>query len=156
VPYELVQVGANWQPFFMTLAQWALLTAPSQDDGPHQIPMPGTDLQCTAHKDSGRPAKIVLYRPAPEDDTLPRRVGVQIDRKMKRIPRYKEEGHTTILLIETQDIALMNQYKMLEAVRTAIGGQLPDGLDQIWYAEAGGHVFMDFTGPISRGDDVIE
>ena len=27
---------------------------------------------------------------------------------------------------------------------------------RLWYAEAGGHVFFDFTGPITRGDDVIE
>jgi hypothetical protein len=32
----------------------------------------------------------------------------------------------------------MNQYKMLEAVREAVGGKMPEGLDQIWYAEAGG------------------
>jgi hypothetical protein len=50
----------------------------------------------------------------------------------------------------------MNQYKMLEAVRTAVGGKMPEGLDQLWYAEAGGHVFFDFTGPINQGTDMID
>lgn len=50
----------------------------------------------------------------------------------------------------------MNQHKLLEAVRRAIDGKMPRGLDQIWYSEADGHVFFDFTGPIVRGDDIIE
>jgi hypothetical protein len=33
---------------------------------------------------------------------------------------------------------------------------MPEGLDQLWYAEAGGHVFFDFTGPINQGTDVID
>ena len=56
---------------------------------------------------------------------------------------------------ETQDIALMNQYKMLEAVREAVGGKMPDGLDQIWYSEVGGYVFFDFTQAITTGSDEL-
>jgi hypothetical protein len=156
VPYELVQVGSDWQSSLIILAHWALLTSPNLPDGPHEIPIPNTGLGCTAFKDSTRPAKIVLYRPAPNDDTLPDRVGEQIARKMKKISACKADGHTTVLILETQDVALMNQYKMLEAVRTSIGGIMPKGLDQLWYAEAGGHVFFDLTGPITRGDDIID
>ena len=114
---------------------------------------PGTGLNCICDKDSNRPAKIVLYRPAPHDHTLARRVREQIEQKMKKILRYKEEGHTTVLILETRDSALMNQHKLLEAVRTAIDGKMPRGLDQIWYSEANGYLFFDFTGPITRGDD---
>jgi hypothetical protein len=49
----------------------------------------------------------------------------------------------------------MNQYKMLEAVRTAVGGKMPEGLDQVWFTEARGQVFFDFTGPITTGSDVL-
>jgi hypothetical protein len=75
---------------------------------------------------------------------------------MEKLLRYKTDGHTTVLILETRDSALMNQYKMLEAVRTAAGGKLPEGLDSLWYAEAGGHVFFDLTGPVITGSDVIE
>lgn len=156
VPYELVQVGGDWQSYFMTIAHWALVTSPGLPNGVHQIPIAGTGLECTADKDANREPKIVLYRPAPQDDTLVARVGEQITRKMKKLPKYKVDGYTTVLLIESQDNALMNQHKMLEAVRTAIAGKMPEALDQIWYAEAGGYVFFDFTGPIMRGDDMID
>jgi hypothetical protein len=156
IPYELVQVGGDWQSHFLALASWVVLTAPTLPDGNHQISIPGTALECVAVKDSAMPAKVVLYRPAPDDDTLPLRVGEQITRKMEKLVRYKAEGHTTVLILETQDNALMNQHKMLEAARMALGGQMPSGLDRLWYAEAGGHVFFDFTGPITAGHDIIE
>ncbi len=74
---------------------------------------------------------------------------------MKKLGRYKADGNTTVLIVETQDIALMNQHKMLEAVREAVGGKMPEGLDQIWYAEAGGYVFFDFTQAITTGSDEL-
>lgn len=61
----------------------------------------------------------------------PQRVGQQIARKMKKLRRYKAEGYTTVLILETQDIALMNQFKMLESVREGVGGSIPEGLDQL-------------------------
>jgi len=78
---------------------------------------------------------VFLRRPAPDDDTLPARVGDQIRRKLKKLALYKAQGYTTVLLIESKDQALMNQYKMLEAARESVGGSLPEGLDQLWYAE---------------------
>jgi hypothetical protein len=155
VPYELVTVGGDWKSYLMTLAQWAVLTSPSLDDGPYQIDIPGSGLSCGASKDSTGTPGVVLYRPAPDDDTLPVRVGDQIARKMKKLGRYQADGNTTVLILETQDIALMNQYKMLEAVREAVGGKMPEDLDQIWYAEAGGYVFFDFTQAITTGSDEL-
>jgi hypothetical protein len=60
-----------------------------------------------------------------------------------------------VLLLESKDLALMNQYKMLEAAREGIGGNLPDGLDQIWYAEVDGTSFFDFTAAITNGTDEL-
>lgn len=132
-----------------------LVTAPTLPDGSYRIGIPTTELECTALKDGARPAGVFLSRPAPDDDTLPARISAQIVRKMKKLRRYKDDGHTTVLILETEDVALMNQYKMLEAVRTAVGGQMPEGLDQVWFTEARGHVFFDFTGPITTGSDVL-
>jgi hypothetical protein len=49
----------------------------------------------------------------------------------------------------------MNQHKMLEAAREGIGGTLPDDLDQLWYAEAEGTWFFDFTAAITNGTDEL-
>ena len=42
---------------------------------------------------------------------------------------------TTILLIENDDIALMNEVKMLDAIRGAYPDGLPCGVDEIWFAD---------------------
>jgi len=81
------------------------------------------------------------------------RAGKQIDRKMKKLLRYKADGFTTVLLLESQDMALMNAHKMREAVRLGIGGRLPNGLDHLWYAEDHGETFFDFTAAITDGTD---
>lgn len=75
-------------------------------------------------------------------------------RKVKKLRRYKAEGYTTVLLLESQDQSLMNQHKMLEAVREGIGA-MPDGLDQLWFTEAHGAYFFDFTKPIETGSNEL-
>ena len=155
VPYELVKVGADWTVYFLALAQWILVTAPTLPDGSFRIGIPTTELECIALKDGSRPAGVFLSRPAPDDDTLPARISDQIVRKMKKLRRYKDDGHTTVLILETEDVALMNQHKMLEAVRTAVDGKMPEDLDQVWFTEARGHVFFDFTGPITTGSGIL-
>jgi hypothetical protein len=44
---------------------------------------------------------------------------------------------------------------VLEAVREAVGAEMSERLDQIWYVEAGSYVFFDLTKPIITGSDVI-
>jgi hypothetical protein len=156
VPYELVTVGSDWEAYRLTLAHWILVTSTEVQDGRHEIEMPGTSLKCFAFKESGRPAGVFLARPVQDDPTLPQRVGQQITRKMKKLRRYKSDGYTTVLILETQDNALMNQQKMLEAVRDGLGGAMPEGLDQLWFTEARGAYFFDFAKPIREGHDVLD
>lgn len=40
-----------------------------------------------------------------------------------------------MLLIENDDLALMNEFRMLEAIQEAYPEGLPDGVDEIWYAD---------------------
>jgi hypothetical protein len=155
VPYELVTVGSDWGAYRRALEHWIVNVSPTLEDGEYAVEMPNSDLKCEARKESDRPHGVFLRRLVPEDDTLVQRVRKQVERKMKKLRRYKAEGHTTVLILETQDIALMNQHKILEAVREAVVGKMPDGLDQIWYAEAVGYVFFDLTGPITTGSDVL-
>jgi hypothetical protein len=156
VPYELVEVGTDWNAFRLALAHWILNIAPGLPDGVHEMELPGTGLRCTADKNSDWQHRVVLSRPAPNDDTLPARVAVQIRRKAKKLARYKAKGYTTVLLLETKDSSLMNQHKMLDAAREGLGGAMIPGVDQIWYVEADGYVTIDLTSALLNGDDVLE
>ena len=68
---------------------------------------------------------------------------------MSRLPRAAGFEHQS-----TIDQPLMNQHKMLEAVREGIGA-MPDGLDQLWFTEAHGAYFFDFTKPIETGSNEL-
>ena len=74
---------------------------------------------------------------------------------MKKLARYKAEGYTTVLLLETRDIALMNQHKMLAAVREGMGGSMLPGLDQIRYTEADGGAVIDLTPALVNGHEQL-
>lgn len=78
---------------------------------------------------------VFFGRFQPDDDTLPVRIKAAFDRKAEKLARYHKPGVTTILLVEIADIALMNEWKMLEAIQTAFPNGPPPGVDQIWYAD---------------------
>ena len=71
----------------------------------------------------------------PDDDTLSIRIRDLIDKKAEKLVPYQVVGKTTVLLIENGDIALMNDWKLLNAVRSAYPKGLPSGIDEIWYAD---------------------
>jgi hypothetical protein len=53
-----------------------------------------------------------------------------------------------VLLVESEDIALMNEAKMLAAVRTAFADGPPSGVHQLWYVDTSIPIeilFKDFT-----------
>jgi hypothetical protein len=156
IPYELVTIGADWEAYRLALAHWIINVAPTLSDGRYDIQLPNTPLTCTGTKESNRTARVVISRPIQNDETLPKRVGQQIARKMKKLRRYKADGYATVLILETQDQSLMNQHKMLEAVREGLGGAMPEGLDQLWFTEARGAYFFDFAKPIREGHDVLD
>ena len=71
-----------------------------------------------------------------------------LDRKVQKLAPYQAGGKTTILLVESEDIALMNDAVMLEAIRTAYPTHLPQGVGQLWYADTSlpsDIEFFDFT-----------
>ena len=56
-----------------------------------------------------------------------------MDRKAAKPGKYQGPDSTTILLVENDDIALMNECKMLDAIREAYPRGLPGGVDEIWF-----------------------
>ena len=52
--------------------------------------------------------------------------------KLPVLARYRADGKTTVLLLESRDIALMDPVLMVQALETAFPAPPPD-LDQIWF-----------------------
>ncbi|MXV85417.1 hypothetical protein F4X88_21835 [Candidatus Poribacteria bacterium] len=81
------------------------------------------------------PKDILFALINPEDSTLPERIEELIDRSAKKLAKDQSNTKTTVLLIEINDPALMND-RILGAIRKAYPEELPSGINQIWYGEA--------------------
>jgi hypothetical protein len=68
--------------------------------------------------------------------------------KAAKLAKHQCTGATTILLVENDDLALMNDWTMLEAIREAFPNGPPSGVDRVWYADTAipkNLEFKDFT-----------
>ena len=75
------------------------------------------------------------------------------ERKAAKLARYQGEGKTTVLLVKSDDIALMNEEKMLAAIQEAFPNGPPAGVSQVWYADTAipsALEFRDFTPELGR------
>ena len=147
--------GMDWSSIRVDIQNWIVNDAPALGSGNHEITLPVSrpnEFPIVMHVWKG-PAPLVagFARFDPEDDTLPSRIRKLLDRKAKKLKRYKGPSFTTIILVENGDIALMNETKMLAALREAYSDGLPQGVNEIWFADTSisdKPQFYDFTAKI--------
>jgi hypothetical protein len=82
------------------------------------------------------PPRVTFGRFAPGDATLGQRLREQSDRKIEKLAPYQAEGKCTILLLESDDVALMNHVKMASAVMDAYPQGRPTSVDELWYVSS--------------------
>lgn len=147
--YDAVTKGQEWAAIRQTLKSWVIEEAPRLVDGRHVIDdIPGVPFRLYVKKATDRPPGVFFARFEPADNTLPDRIRRQLDRKIGKLAKYHRSGMKTVLLVENDDIALMNEWKMLNAIREAYPGGPPAVVDEIWYADTSipsEIEFSDFT-----------
>ena len=157
IEYDAVKKGQDWAAIRQNLKDWIINESSSLDDGRsvfdniYEIP-----FRLRVRKASDRRPGIFFTRFEPEDDSLPARIRKQFDRKAKKLAKYHGSGNTTVLLIENDDIALMNEEKMLDSIKIAYPYGLPNDVDKLWYADTSipnDIEFMDFTPEMAQGDN---
>ena len=134
-PYEGIKVGQDWDAIRDSLRNWITDTAPTLPDGPDTIAILGIPFEVSIAKESDRHPGLFCARFAPPDDGLSGRLRILLKRKIQKLKAYQEAGKTTVLLVESSDIALMEVHKLAEAVREAFPDALPDGVDELWHAD---------------------
>ena len=97
--------------------------------------VPDSPFQFDVIEGNELPNDILFAFINPEDSTLPERIKELIDRRAKKLAKDQSNRKTTVLLIEINDPALMND-RILGAIRKAYPEELPSGINQIWYGEA--------------------
>jgi len=159
IEYDAVASGQNWATIRQNLNAWIIDESPRLNDGlsvPEKVH--GVPFRLRVRKSSNRRPGIFFARFEPMDDTLPARIRKQFDRKAEKLAKYHGPDRTTVLLVENDDIALMNEGKMLDSIQIAYHSGLPIGVDKIWYADTSipnNIEFMDFTSEIVQGENLI-
>jgi len=147
--YHAVSTGQDWLAIREALKMWIRNEVPNLTDGTHAIEhVSGIPFRLHVSKISKRPPRLLFSRYEPVDNTLPARIRTQFDRKAQKLAKYQSTGQTTVLLVENDDIALMNDQKLLASIRRAYPDGLPSGVDELWYADtaiADEIRFTDFT-----------
>lgn len=134
--YDAVGKGQNWTAIRAALKTWVVNEAPRLSDGRSVVTgLPDIPFRLHVVKSSERRPGIFFARFEPGDDTLPARVRQAFDRKAAKLRKYQIPGITTVLLVENDDIALMNEWKMIEAIRAAYPSGLPPVVDHVWYVD---------------------
>jgi hypothetical protein len=154
LPYEGIEKGQGWSQIKSSLKSWILNQSALLIDGPHQIEgVSGIPFDFRVIKASDRPPGIFFARSFPSENSLPQRIEDLFKRKARKLKAFRSAGFTTILLAESDDIALMNQFLLVDAIRTAFSGALPKGVDEIWYADTAIPLeleFHDITAEVCR------
>ena len=157
VEYDAVTKGQDFAAIRRNLKDWIINDSPPLKEGLSVLEdVDGVPFRLRVRKASDRRPGIFFARFEPKDDTLPARIRKQFDRKAKKLKKYHGSDNTTILLIENEDIALMNEGKMLDSIQIAYLSGLPHGVDKIWYADTSipdDIEFMDFSSEIVQGDN---
>lgn len=136
LPYEGIRRGQKWSLIRESLKNWIMNFSSKLPDGRHFIDnVPGIPFQFHVNKASDRRPGLIFIRFEPENNDFSNRLRDHLNRKARKLMPYKAKKFKTVLLLESDDIALMDESIMLERIRMAFSQKLPDGVDQIWYAD---------------------
>lgn len=151
--YEEIGKSRNWTELREALKKWICEEAPRLDWGPYRASLRTNPPIEIFGKKTPR-GERGFFRTAPCDKSLSPRIRQKLDEKASKLEPYHRQGKTTVLLVENEDIALMCDQTLLEAIRSAYPGQLPSGVDQVWFADTSittSQRFCDFSDKIVGG-----
>ncbi len=137
-PYDAVTKGQDWTTIRENLKNWILEKSPCLECGRHLLNnIHDIPFQLTMFKEHDLAPAVRFSRFPPDNAYLPDRIKKLFDKKGEKLKKYQDLGKTTVLLIESYDIALMDIQgrKILNAIREAYPLGLPVGVDEIWYVD---------------------
>lgn len=134
--YGAVRPGQDWPTIRQALKDWLLETAPALADGRHTAHLPGVPFPLFVRKVVGRKPGVAFGVMHPKDPALATRLYKQLGRKSEKLRPYKKAGRHTILLLESSDLALMNEVILTNAIHQAFGAPTPPAVDAVWYADS--------------------
>jgi len=154
LPYTGIQRGQDWQELRTALQKWIEDESVKLPEGSHIIScIPGVPFEFRARKTHTGKRGLLLSRFTPENSDFPSRLRDHLDRKIAKLAPYKGKGKKTILLVESDDIAFMNEGIMWDSLRDAYPAGLPPGVDEVWFVHTSlpeDILFFEMNGAFKR------
>lgn len=135
MPYASFAIGFPGNEMTDALRRWLRSEAPALPLGTHDVSISGLPYESKVWVKASRAGGVFFSRHAPDDSDVGIRLATVISRKMKKLAPWRTRGYQTLLLIESSDIALMNDDKMAGALDDALRHVAPVALDELWYAD---------------------
>ena len=132
---DAIRVGQDWDRVRSGLDRWIAIEAPRLPDGlRHLESIPDVPFPLTIEKQSGRAPGLVIGRFSSCDDGFVGRLEAAMRRKAAKLAPY-QTTHTTLLLIESQDVSFMNEAIMADAIAKVLSREKLHGVSSIWFAD---------------------
>ena len=134
-PYTGVRRGRDWQELKTAVQHWIMTKSEKLSEGSHIISnIPGIPFEFRARKKCSGKAGLLFSRFAPDIPDFSSRLKNHLASKIKKLTPYKGKGKTTLLLVESEDIAFIDEAVMYDSLSKAYPEGLPSGVDQVWFA----------------------
>jgi len=135
VHFYVLKEGQDWSELRNSVTAWLKnnLAELPYSSGKYQVANVPFELRISKRRSSK--ARLLVGRFDPEDETIQERLKHLIRRKVKKLEIYRKRGYETVLLIESDDIALGEIHSISSSIAGALAGnQAPPG-GSIWVAD---------------------
>jgi len=139
IPMFAIQKGQDWGQIKATVKAWLLANTSEIPAGRSKVSIPGAPFEVELNRDDDLPPVFSVARWLDSSLNVPEQVtdsiaGALAD-KDDQLTRYWQDGSQTLLVLESQDIALVNRGMVYKAFLAAHARVNPRHISQVWLAE---------------------
>lgn len=139
VPMFGIQRGQNWAQIKRDVKAWLQANVAAIPTERSTIKIPGVPFDVTLNRDDDLPPLFTVARFLDEGLNVPeelvRSITTALVDKNDQLGQYRVGGDRTILVLESQDIALVSRATIYKAFLAAFAKVQPTNIDQVWLAE---------------------
>ncbi len=138
IAIDSIQTGIDWDIIKINIRVWLIENVPrlpfgNQERWIEDVPFP---IQISKSKCTSPGLFVSRFAPENLEDQMAKIIRRALESKNGKLGVYKNAGNYTLLLIESDDIALLDVPKVRSALKTAIESGAPSGnIDEIWFAD---------------------
>jgi len=142
IPMFAIQKGQDWPEIKTTVKGWLLANADTIPAGRSKVSIPDVPFDVELTRDDDLAPLFSVARLLDSSLNIPEQLAASIAGaladKDEQLTRYWEDGSQTLLILESQDIALVNRGMIYKAFLAAHAQVNPKHVREVWLAETYG------------------